>query len=119
MKNTDQNPDYKPHENEYLRKKRVERNKTVFTRKVIYRLILMSLLLCGAFVLWAERTGFEGETLFVTTLGFFMMFSGVIALALVGAVVLMVMRRIRGGNKSSFLDTHENVDDQSDSEGKS
>ena len=114
MKNTDENNEeaaketaaYKPHENEYLAKKRRERNKTVFTKKLIYRLIIISLLLCGAFVMWAEQTGFEGESLFITTLGFFMMFAGVIALALVGALMLMVVRKLRGKPHSSFLD-HE------------
>ena len=104
MKKTDKNTDYRPHENEYLRKKRIERNKTFFTRKNIYRLMLMSALMCGAFVFWAGRTGFEGETLFVAALGFFMMFAGVIALAFVGALLLMLVRKLRGGRPSSFLD---------------
>lgn len=111
MKNAENYNDHKPHENEYLRKKRLERNKTFFTRKNTFRLIFMSLLLCGAFVIWAERTGFEGERLFITVLGFFMMFAGVIALALVGAVVLTLLKKLRGAPKSSFLD-HEITDDK-------
>ena len=115
MKNTDKNVPkdlgYRPHENEYLRKKRLERQKTLFTKKNIYRLILMSLLLCGAFVIWAERTGFEGEDVFIATLGFFMMFAGVIALSLVAVVLLMLVRKLRGGKKSSFYD-HKNIDDE-------
>ena len=108
MKNTDNKTTKdlgpRPHQNEYLAKKRREREKTFFTRKNTYRLIFMSLLLCGAFVLWAERTGFEGEDIFITILGFFMMFATVIVLSLVGAIGLMAFRKWRTKSKSSFLD---------------
>ena len=118
MKNAENYNDQKHHENEYLRKKRLERNKTFFTRKNTYRLIFMSLLMCGAFVIWAERTGFEGERLFTNVLGFFLMFMGVVALALVGAVVLMLVRKLWGGSASSFLDP-EDHDKQGHDKGKS
>ncbi len=113
MKNTDNKTDYRPHENEYLAKKRREREKTFFTRKNTYRLIFMSLLMCGAFVVWAERTGFEGEDIFIATLGFFLMFAGVIALSLLGAIGLMVFRKSRTKSKSSFLD-HDISEDKTD-----
>lgn len=123
MKNAEHNPDYRPRENEYLRKKRVAREKPLFTRKNTYRLMFMSLLLCGAFVFWAERTGFEGDDVFITTLGFFMMFVGVIALALVGAIGLMVLRKARTKSKSSFLDydipQDKPQDEPQDDQGKS
>jgi hypothetical protein len=119
MKNAENYSEQKSHENEYLRKKRLAREKTLFTRKNTLRLIFMSLLLCGAFVLWAERTGFEGERLFINVLGFFMMFAGVIALALVGAIVLMLSRKLRGGSKSSFLYDEITEDKNSVDQGKS
>lgn len=119
MKNAEHNLDPRPRENEYLRKKRVAREKTLFTRKNTYRLIFMSVLLCGAFVLWAERTGFEGEDVFIATLGFFMMFAGVIALALVGAIGLMFLRKARTKSKSSFLDHDISQDKPEGDEGKS
>lgn len=78
----------------------------------------MSLLMCGAFVIWAERTGFEGERLFTNVLGFFMMFMGVVALAAVGVVMLMLVRKLRGNSASSFLDP-EDHDKQGDNKGKS
>ena len=118
MKNTDNKTDYRPHENEYLAKKRREREKTFFTRKNTYRLIFMSLLLCGAFVLWAERTGFEGEDVFIAVLGFFMMFAAVIALALVGAIGLMALRKARKNPTSSFIDDDITQDKPDDDQGK-
>lgn len=123
MKNTDKKPDkglaFKPHQNEYLAKKRRERNKTFFTKKNIYRLILMSVMMCGAFVIWAEQTGFEGESLFITALGFFMMFAGIIALALVGALLLLLIRKLRGKPHSSFLDHEISPDEDGDDQGES
>jgi len=110
MKIKDEKPDdvlgFKEHENDYLRRKRIERNKSFFTLKNTIRLIIMSVLLCGAFVIWAEQTGFEGESIFTTLLGFAIMFIGVIALALVGSVLFVVIRKLRGPKQSSFLD-HE------------
>ena len=82
------------HQSEFIRRRQKAREKTFLTRKNLLSLVLVSLLLCAAFVVWAgipEGGMGLGELALFTVA----MLMGVFLIALVGATLLLMWRKVR------------------------
>jgi len=106
------------HQSEFIRRRQREREKTFLTRKNLLSLVMVSIVLCAAFVVWA---GVPEGGMGLGELAIFaiVMLVGVILAALVGVIILSVLRKLRrgsGGDNLSVLldDADRNVDDKTE-----
>jgi|GEM_PF-5134148 len=90
------------HQSEFIRRRQREREKTFLTRKNLLSLVMVSLILCAAFVVWAGVPE-GGMGLGELVIFAMVMLVGVIIAALVVATLLSLWRKMRRGNRNDSL----------------